>query len=63
MVQVGDRVEVASRRVGQHARHGTVVKVRGAMVEVRWDTGEQTSFVPAAGTLTVVGHSAASPSP
>jgi hypothetical protein len=60
MVHVGDRVEVTARKVGQHSRHGTVTNVRGWVVEVRWDTGEQTAFVPAAGSLTVVGHGSAS---
>jgi hypothetical protein len=60
MVHVGDRVEVAARKVGQQPRHGTVTSVRGTVVEVRWDTGEQTAFVPAAGSLTVVRHASVS---
>jgi hypothetical protein len=54
MVEVGDRVEVAARKVGQEPRRGKVIGVRGALVEVRWESGEQTAFVPAAGSLTVV---------
>jgi hypothetical protein len=56
MVNVGDRVEVAARKVGQQPRLGEIVRVRGAVVEVRWDTGGQTAFVPAAGSLHVIGR-------
>ena len=54
MVAVGDRVEVVARKVGQQPRRGRVTGVRGPLVEVRWDSGEQTAFVPAAGSLTVL---------
>jgi hypothetical protein len=54
MVEVGDRVEVVARKVGQEPRRGQVTGVRGSLVEVRWENGEQTAFVPAAGSLTVV---------
>jgi hypothetical protein len=54
MVEVGDRVEVVGRKVGQEPRRGQVTGVRGSLVEVRWENGDQTAFVPAAGSLTVV---------
>jgi len=54
MVQLGDRVEVVARKVGQEPRRGRVTGLRGSLVEVRWDNGQQTAFVPAAGSLTVV---------
>jgi hypothetical protein len=47
-------VEVLARKVGQEPRRGLVTGVRGALVEVRWENGQQTAFVPAAGSLTVV---------
>ena len=54
MVQVGDRVEVDGRRVGQQRRPGVVTAVNGALVSVRWEDGHQSTFVPAAGTMSVV---------
>ena len=54
MVEVGDRVEVVARKAGREPRRGRVTGMRGSIVEVRWDNGEQTAFVPAAGSLTVV---------
>jgi uncharacterized protein DUF1918 len=57
MVEAGDRVEVDARKVGQERRRGEVTGVRGPLVEVRWDNGGQTAFVPAAGSLTVLAPS------
>ena len=54
MVAVGDRVEVVARRVGREPRRGRVTGTGGPLVEVRWDSGGQTAFVPAAGSLTVL---------
>jgi hypothetical protein len=54
MVQVGDRVEVDGRRVGQQRRPGVVTSVNGSLVSVRWEDGHQSTFVPAAGTMSVV---------
>ena len=61
MVQVGDRVVVDGRKVGQERRPGVVVGVNGPLVDVRWEDGHQSTFVPAAGSMTVV--SAGNPSP
>lgn len=55
MVKVGDSVEAATRKIGQTPRTGRVTAVRGALITVRWDTGDETSLIPAAGSLTVVG--------
>jgi hypothetical protein len=60
MVEVGDRVEVAGRKVGQEPRRGEVTAVRGPVVEVQWDHGAKTAFVPAAGSLAVLSHARAS---
>jgi hypothetical protein len=54
MVQVGDRVVVDGRKVGQQRRPGVVTAVNGSLVSVRWEDGHQSTFVPAAGTMTVV---------
>lgn len=56
MVQVGDRVRVDARRVGQGTREGVVLSVNGAMIRVRWQSGEESVFTPSAGSLTVVGR-------
>jgi hypothetical protein len=42
-------------KVEQATRNGVVTDVRGRMITVQWATGGQTVFVPAPGTLTVLG--------
>lgn len=54
MVDVGARVVVESEKVGVEARWGVVTAVHGSTVQVRWDDGHETSFVPAAGSMKVV---------
>jgi Domain of unknown function (DUF1918) len=54
-VRIGDSVEAATRKIGQTPRTGTVTAVRGALITVRWDSGDETTLIPAAGTLTVIG--------
>jgi hypothetical protein len=51
VAEVGDRVAVTSKAV---ARAGVVTAVTGSLLRVRWDTGEETSFAPAAGALRVI---------
>jgi Domain of unknown function (DUF1918) len=60
MVEVGDRVELAAAKVERRPRNGVVTAVRGRMLTVRWDSGEQSTVVPASGTLSVLGHKAKS---
>jgi hypothetical protein len=55
MVNVGDSVEAATRKIGQTPRTGLVVAVRGPLITVRWDSGGETSLIPTAGSLSVVG--------
>jgi hypothetical protein len=52
MAQVGDRVEVMSRKGGP--RRGVVTLVSGVMITVRWESGEESSLVPGPGALQVV---------
>ena len=54
MVAVGDEIELATMKVGQAPRTGTVIAVRERLVTVRWPTGEQSTLVPSPGTLSVV---------
>ena len=53
MVDVGARVEVESEKVGMRPRCGVVTAVNGPLVQVRWDDGHETSFIPAAGSMRV----------
>jgi len=54
MVEVGDVIEITTRKVGQAARKGTVKTVQGALITVVWDSGDETRLIPAAGSLTVI---------
>lgn len=53
MADVGDRIVVESEKVGAPARRGEVVAVSGRMLTVRWEGGEQSTFVPSAGSLRI----------
>ena len=53
MPNVGDHVVVESEKVGTPPRRGEVTAVSGRMLTVRWQTGEQSSFIPSAGSLRV----------
>jgi hypothetical protein len=53
MANVGDHVVVESESVGTPPRRGEVTAVSGKVLTVRWDTGEQSSFIPSAGSLRV----------
>lgn len=55
MVQVGDRVVLESEKVGQQAQSGVVTGTQGRLLKIRWDSGKETSFIPSAGSLQVVG--------
>ena len=56
MVDIGDRVQLASRKVGQEPRTGVVTGVTGQIIIVRWSSGEESRLVPGPGALTVVGR-------
>jgi Domain of unknown function (DUF1918) len=56
MVEVGDRVLVESEKVGSPTRSGLVIAVEERLITVRWDSGSESTFVPAAGSLHVTGH-------
>jgi hypothetical protein len=58
VAEVGDRVEVKTKAA---TRLGVVISVSGSLLRLRWDTGEETTLVPAAGVLSVV--AAAGPRP
>src|SRR3954453_21882761 len=52
MADVGDRVEMLSKA---GSRQGVVRRVSGTLVTVEWDTGGQTTVIPAPGVMSVVG--------
>lgn len=52
MVKTGDRVRLSSTK-GPH-REGVVTAVTGSLLRLRWPSGEETTVVPAPGTLTVL---------
>jgi hypothetical protein len=54
--EVGDEIQVVGTKVDQAARSGVVTDVQGRMITVQWAAGNQTVFVPASGTLTVLGR-------
>jgi hypothetical protein len=54
MVKVGDVIEVAGRKIGDTPRRGTVSGSSGALLRVRWESGDETTVIPGPGTLTVV---------
>ena len=55
MVKVGDRIRLSSGK-GPY-REGVVAAVTGSMVRVRWSSEEETTVIPAPGTLTVLAPS------
>jgi hypothetical protein len=55
MPEVGDRVRVHSTKVGQAPRDGVVTSVIGQLLHVRWSTGEESTIVPAPGSVAVIG--------
>jgi hypothetical protein len=55
MPAVGDRVRVASMKVGQMPRDGVVIGVTGHLLRIRWSTGEESNIVPGPGAVAVIG--------
>ena len=56
MVRVGDRVELESEKVGPQSQTGVVTDIHGQLLHIRWDNGRESSFIPSAGSLQVIGH-------
>ena len=57
MVNVGDRIRLSSTKGPD--RDGVVTAVTGSLLRVRWPSEEETTVVPAPGTLTVLAASGA----
>ena len=52
MANVGDRIRLSSMK--GPGREGIVTAVTGPLVRVRWSSDEETTVIPAPGTLTVL---------
>ena len=52
MLKVGYRIRLSSGK-GPH-REGVITAMTGAMLRVRWETEDETTVIPAPGTLTVL---------
>ncbi len=61
MVDIGDRVDLASNKVGQEPRTGIVTGVTGQAIVVRWSSGQESRLIPGPGALTVVGRGTVAP--
>ena len=55
MPSIGDRVRFESSKVGQVPRDGVVTAVDGELLHIEWSTGGESSLVPGAGSITIVG--------
>ena len=56
MVSIGDRIRLTLNKGTD--REGVVTGVTGSLLRVRWSLEEETSVVPAPGTLNVLGRTA-----
>ena len=52
MADVGDRIRLSSMKGPD--REGIVTAVTGSLIRVRWSSDEETTVIPAPGTLTVL---------
>ena len=50
-IEIGTRIVVESEKVGVEPRSGVVTGLGGSLVHVHWDSGEDSSFVPASGAM------------
>lgn len=57
MVNVGDHIRLSSMKGPD--REGVVTAVTGPLVRVRWPSDQETTVIPAPGTLTVLADSPA----
>jgi hypothetical protein len=55
VLSIGDRVRFESTKVGQAPRDGVVTGVDGELIHIEWSTGGESSLVPGAGSITIVG--------
>jgi hypothetical protein len=56
MARVGDRVVLESEKVGQPSQTGVITGAHGQLLHVRWDSGKESTFIPSAGALQIIGQ-------
>src|ERR1039458_8725136 len=54
VADIGDRVQTLSPKLGLLPREGVVTGVSGRLLRVRWSSGEESTVVPAVGSVTVI---------
>lgn len=54
MANIGDRIEVESETVGRAPRLGEVIGKEGDRLQVRWDDGHESTFIPYGGNVRVL---------
>lgn len=54
MAEIGDRAQALSPKLGQRPREGVVTGVSGRLLWVRWSSGEESTIVPAVGSVTII---------
>jgi hypothetical protein len=52
MVEIGDRIAVASAKAAP-SKHGTVVAKSDTMLTIEWEDGRRSLFSPAPGAVTI----------
>jgi hypothetical protein len=57
MVSEHDRIIVESEKLGQPPRSGVVNEIHGNLIRIAWDDGGESTMVPSAGSLRVIGSS------
>lgn len=62
MVNVGDRIEIESEKVGTPPRGGLVTGLKGHLITIRWEDGRESFFMPKAGSLRLVSTEGEQPS-
>lgn len=61
MFRSGDKIEIASQKIGHPPRRGVVTGVSGGLLRIRWEDGTESSLIPGPGSISVVGRQAARP--
>lgn len=56
LVEIGDRIQIESENVGSPPRSGVVTSIHEHLLGIRWDDGSESSFMPSAGSLRVLGR-------
>jgi len=55
MPEISDRIRMHAVKVDQPPREGVVTSVSGALLRIKWSTGEETTMIPGPGSIEVIG--------